>query len=74
VEAVTSDSSQVVILLGPAAPRSVSNILFCRSQWPRGLRRKVCGCSLAEIVGSNPAEGMDIVSVVCCQLGFSATC
>ena len=36
----------------------------------------VCGCSLAEIVGSNPAGGMDslsAVSVVCCQVEVSAT-
>ena len=30
-----------------------------RSQWQRGLRR-VCDRSPAEIVGSNPAEGMDV--------------
>jgi hypothetical protein len=40
----------------------------CRSQWP-------CGRSLAGIVGSHPAEGMDVslVSVVCCQVEVSAT-
>ena len=32
----------------------------------------VCGRSLAEIVGSNPTEGMDVVSVVCCQVEVSA--
>ena len=30
----------------------------------------VCSCSPAEIVGSNPAWGMD---VVCCQVEVSAT-
>jgi hypothetical protein len=35
----------------------------------------VCGRSPAEIVGSNPAGGMDIsvVRVVCCQVEVSAT-
>ena len=30
-----------------------------QSQWPRGLRRGVCGRSLAGVVSSNTAEGMD---------------
>jgi hypothetical protein len=35
----------------------------------------VCGCSLADFVGSNPTGGTDffIVSVVCCQVEVSAT-
>jgi len=34
---------------------------FCRSQWPRGLKDVgVCGRSLAEIVGSNTGEVMDV--------------
>ena len=35
----------------------------------------VCGLSPAEIVGSNPAVGMDVsvVSVVFCQVEVSAT-
>ena len=35
----------------------------------------VCGCSRAEIAGSNPTGGMDVsvVSVVCCQVEVSAT-
>jgi hypothetical protein len=33
----------------------------------------VCGRSLTRIVGSNPAGGMDVVSVVCCQVEVSAT-
>ena len=40
----------------------------CRSQLPRGLRRRSSGRSPAEIVVSNPTGGMDVVvSVVCCQ-------
>jgi len=43
---------------------------------PRGITW-VCGRSLAEIVGSNSAEGMDVcmyvVRVMCCQLEISAT-
>jgi len=35
----------------------------------------VCGRSLAGIVGSNPGEVMDVslLSVVCCQVEFSAS-
>jgi hypothetical protein len=35
-------------------------IYMCRSQWPRRLRRRVCGRSHAEIVGSNPTGVMDV--------------
>ena len=46
------------------------NIRFCRSQWPRGLRRR---SAAAETVGSNPTGGMDsIVSVACCQVDVTA--
>ena len=40
---------------------------------PNGRAVWVCGCSVAEVVGSNPTEGMDIslVSVVCCQVEVS---
>jgi len=31
----------------------------CWSEWPHGLRQ-VCSCLPAEIVGSNPARGMDV--------------
>jgi hypothetical protein len=47
---------------------SLMPIVHCQlilpSQWPHGLRRRVCGRSLAGIVGSNPAGGMDV-----CHLG-----
>jgi hypothetical protein len=36
----------------------------------------VYGCSLAAILGSNPARGMDVlslVSIICCQVEVSAT-
>ena len=39
-------------------------------------KAKVCGQSHAGVVGSNPAEGMDVsflLSVVCCQVEVSAT-
>ena len=38
-------------------------------------KASVCGRSLAEIAGSNPAGDMDVcvVSVVCCQVEVSAT-
>ena len=31
-----------------------------RSQWPRGLRRRLCVRSPAKIVGSNPTGGMGV--------------
>jgi hypothetical protein len=33
-------------------------MIFCRFRWPRGLRRRSDGRSLAGILGSNSAEGM----------------
>ena len=39
-------------------------------------KMSVCRCSLAGIVGSNPAGGLGVlslVSVVCCQVVVSAT-
>jgi hypothetical protein len=33
---------------------------FCRSHWPRGLRRGSATIRLVEFVGSNPAGGMNI--------------
>jgi hypothetical protein len=37
-------------------------IINCRSQWPRRLRHKLSTLarSIAGIVGSNPAQGMDV--------------
>jgi hypothetical protein len=38
-------------------------------------KASVCGRTLAGIVGSNPAGGVDVcvLSVVCCQVEVSAT-
>jgi hypothetical protein len=36
-------------------------------------KTSVYGRSLAGITGSNPAEGMNVVSVVCCRVEVSAT-
>jgi hypothetical protein len=36
-------------------------------------KARVCGRSLAGIVGSNSAGGMDVVSAMCCQVVVSAT-
>ena len=39
-------------------------------------KAKVCGRSLAQVVGSNHTGGMDVLSVVsvlCCQVEVSAT-
>jgi hypothetical protein len=36
-------------------------------------RARVCGRSLAGIVGSNPAGGIDVMSVVCFQVEVSAS-
>ena len=34
-----------------------------RSQWPSGLKARVCGRPLAGFVGSNPAGGMNVCVV-----------
>jgi len=36
-------------------------------------KASVCGCSLAGIVGSNPAGSMAVSSVVCCQRSVHRT-
>ena len=36
-------------------------------------KARVYGRSLAEIAGSNPAGGMDVLCCVCCQVEVSAT-
>ena len=41
--------------------------LVRRAQWPALSKKWVCGCSLAEIAGSNPAGGM-YISFECCML------
>ena len=41
----------------------------CRSQWPRGLRRGVCGHSPAEILGWSPTGGMDVCRGCCLLSG-----
>ena len=40
---------------------------LCRSQWPRGLRRRSAAAHLLRLWGSN----VSVVSVVCCQVGVS---
>jgi hypothetical protein len=40
-------------------------IICSRSQWPRGLRHNVFARSNAEIVGSNPTQGMDVCVYSC---------
>jgi len=46
-----------------------------QSQWPRGLRRGICGRCLAGTVSSNTAGGMDIclLWMLCCQVQVSAS-
>ena len=50
-------------------------ILFiCRSQWPRGLRRRSTAARLLRLWVRIPPEAwMFVVSVVCCQVEVSAT-
>ena len=47
---------------------------MCRSKWQRGLRR---ACAAARLVGLpvriSPGAWMSLVSVVCCQVGVSAS-
>ena len=47
---------------------------FCRSQWPRGLRRRFSAAHLLRLwVLIPPGAWMSVVSVVCCQVEVSAT-
>ena len=47
---------------------------FCRSQWPRGLRRRSSAARLLRLwVRIPPGTWMFVVSVVCCQVEVSAT-
>jgi hypothetical protein len=47
---------------------------FCRSQWPRGLRRRYSAARLLRLWVRIPLEAwMFVVSVVCCQVEVSAT-
>ena len=46
----------------------------CRSQWPRGLRRRSAAARLLRLwVRIPPGAWMFVVSVVCCQVDVSAT-
>jgi hypothetical protein len=45
------------------------NLVYGRSQWPRGLKAWVYGHSPAGIVGSNPTGGMDVCLLCCVLLG-----
>ena len=47
---------------------------FCRSQWPRGLRRRSAAARLLRSwVRIPPGAWMFVVNVVCCQVDVSAT-
>ena len=48
-------------------------LVFCWFSLAGSSGHAVCGRSPAEIVGSNLTGGMDVVSVVCCQVEISAT-
>jgi len=51
------------------------NWTHCRSQWPRSLRRgSAAACLLGLTVRIPPGSWKFVVSVVCCQVEFSATC
>ena len=46
----------------------------CRSQWPRGLRRRSAAARLLRLwVRIPPGAWMSVVSTVCCQVEVSAT-
>ena len=49
-------------------------MIFCPSQWPRGLKAWVCRRLLAGIVGSNPVGGMDVCLFDCCVLSGRDLC
>ena len=49
-------------------------LIFGRSQWPRGLRRRSMAARLLRLwVRIPPGAWMFVVSVVCCQVEVSAT-
>ena len=48
--------------------------ISCRSQWPRGLRRRSATARLLRLwVRIPPGAWISVVSVVCCQVEVSAT-
>ena len=50
-----------------------ANGYMCRSQWPRGLRRRSAGARLLRSwVRISQGAWMFVVSVVCCQVEVSA--
>jgi hypothetical protein len=53
--------------------RFVCLVKYCRSQWPRGLRRGSAVARPAKIVGSNPTGGVD-VCCECCVLSGRGLC
>ena len=63
----------------PDNPMSLINFDFlyrmpCRSQWPRGLRRRSAAASLLRLWVRIPTGGcLFVVSVVCCQVEVCAT-
>ena len=57
-------------------PPEIASIYLgmCRSQWPRGLRRRSAAARLLKLwVRNPPGAWMSVVSVVCCQVEVSAT-
>jgi hypothetical protein len=66
--------------LGPYSPLIMTtpsrftgvNLPFCRSQWPRGLRR---GCASARLLGLwvRIPLGASVLNVVCCKVEVSAS-
>ena len=49
-------------------------LVVCRSQWPRGLRRRSASARLLRLwVRIPPGAWMSVVSIVCCQVEVSAT-
>ena len=50
------------------------NGIWCRSQWPRGLRRRSTAARLLHCgFESHPGHGCLLLSVVCCQVEVSGT-
>ena len=51
-----------------------ANPVHCRSQWPRGLRRRSAAAHLLGLwVRIPPGAWMSVLSVVCCQVEVSST-
>ena len=64
----------IIIIIITTTTTTTTTTTNCRSQWPRGLRRRSTAARLLRSwVRIPPEASMSVVSVVCCQVEVSAT-